>query len=107
MGYVPLNAGRRETTVARKRSEYADWVTQTFQRGEDSLDRQLWHQIRIDVPRTTPGSPLIQHPRIQRSLERALYCWAVRHPASGYVQGINDLLTPFYYVFLSPHLSDS
>ena len=25
--------------------------------------------------------------------------WAVRHPASGYVQGINDLVVPFYWVF--------
>ena len=28
---------------------------------------------------------------------------ALRHPASGYVQGINDLVTPFLAVFLSPH----
>ncbi|KAJ2815379.1 GTPase-activating protein [Coemansia sp. 'formosensis'] len=105
MGYFPLNASRRSQTISRKRREYMDWVRQTFSRGEDALDRTLWHQIRIDVPRTTPGSPLFQSPRIQRSLERVLYCWAVRHPASGYVQGINDLLTPFYFVFLSPHLS--
>jgi hypothetical protein len=26
---------------------------------------------------------------------------AIRHPASGYVQGINDLVTPFLAVFLS------
>ena len=26
-----------------------------------------------------------------------------RHPASGYVQGINDLLTPFLAAFLSEH----
>ena len=29
---------------------------------------------------------------------------AIRHPASGYVQGINDLVTPFLVVFLSEHL---
>ncbi|KAJ2039035.1 GTPase-activating protein [Coemansia sp. RSA 922] len=103
MGYFPLNASRRSQTISRKRREYKDWVRQTFSRGEDALDRSLWHQIRIDVPRTTPGSPLFQSPRIQRSLERVLYCWAVRHPASGYVQGINDLLTPFYFVFLATH----
>ena len=27
-----------------------------------------------------------------------------RHPASGYVQGINDLVTPFLAVFLGQHL---
>ncbi|KAJ2717201.1 GTPase-activating protein [Coemansia spiralis] len=104
MGYLPLNASRRGPTLQRKRREYDDWVSQTFARGEESLDRVLWHQIRIDVPRTTPGSPIFQAPRVQRGLERILYCWAARHPASGYVQGINDLLTPFVYVFLEPHL---
>ncbi|XP_073101846.1 uncharacterized protein [Elaeis guineensis] len=29
---------------------------------------------------------------------------AIHHPASGYVQGINDLVTPFLMVFLSEHL---
>ena len=37
---------------------------------------------------------------VQESIERILYIWALRHPASGYVQGINDLVTPFYFVFL-------
>lgn len=37
-------------------------------------------------------------------MERVLYTWAIRHPASGYVQGINDLLTPFLVVFLSAYV---
>ncbi|KAJ2821204.1 GTPase-activating protein, partial [Coemansia erecta] len=100
MGYLPLASGRRAVTLQRKRKEYADWVQQTFLRGEEALDRTLWRQIQVDVPRTSPGSPVFQCPRVQRCLERILYCWAARHPASGYVQGINDLLTPFFYVFL-------
>lgn len=28
----------------------------------------------------------------------------MRHPASGYVQGINDVVTPFIVVFLSEYL---
>jgi hypothetical protein len=28
----------------------------------------------------------------------------MRHPASGYVQGINDVVTPFIIVFLSEHV---
>ena len=35
-----------------------------------------------------------------------MYCWAIRHPASGYVQGINDLVTPFFQVFLGSHLGE-
>ena len=37
---------------------------------------------------------------------RVLYIWAIRHPGSGYVQGINDLLTPFFVVFLTPYVDD-
>lgn len=44
--------------------------------------------------------------KVQRAMERILYIWAIRHPASGYVQGINDLLTPLYIVFLSAHVGE-
>lgn len=75
-----------------------------FGRGLASLDQQIWHQIEIDVPRTRPGVPLWSCEKTQRSLERILYVWAIRHPASGYVQGINDLVTPFFEVFLSAYI---
>jgi len=44
--------------------------------------------------------------RYVQVFERILYIWAIRHPASGYVQGINDLVTPFFVVFLSEYLAD-
>ena len=34
--------------------------------------------------------------QVQQSLEKILYIWAIKHPASGYVQGMNDLATPLY-----------
>ncbi|CAK7271838.1 GTPase-activating protein [Sporothrix epigloea] len=71
------------------------------------LDEAIWHQISIDVPRTNPHIELYGYEATQRSLERILYVWAVRHPASGYVQGINDLVTPFWQVFLGVYISDS
>eukprot|EP01043_Picozoa_sp_COSAG02_P065766 COSAG02_NODE_10023_length_2046_cov_1.370827_1_plen_94_part_00 len=43
---------------------------------------------------------------IAQMLTRVLYIWALHHPASGYVQGINDLLTPFIAVFLSEYVSE-
>lgn len=39
-----------------------------------------------------------------QALERILYVWAIRHPASGYVQGINDLVCPFFQVFLGAYI---
>ena len=35
-----------------------------------------------------------------------MYIWAIRHPASGYVQGINDLVTPFFLVFLEEYCAE-
>lgn len=39
-------------------------------------------QIQIDLPRTNPKMPLFQQIGIQQILERILYVWAIRHPAS-------------------------
>lgn len=78
--------------------------------GSDSSSRRggpeekIWHQIAIDVPRTNPALPLWQRKGTQRALERLLYVWALRHDATGYVQGMGDLATPFYEVFLSNYL---
>lgn len=41
----------------------------------------------------------------EQIFERILYIWAIRHPASGYVQGINDLVTPFFVVFLTEYVT--
>ncbi|TIA79739.1 hypothetical protein E3P98_03133 [Wallemia ichthyophaga] len=101
LGYLPTNSSRRQTTLNKKRAEYVNASQNAFDR---PLDSKLWHQIVIDVPRTNPGNKLWQNDATQRSLERILYVWSIRHPASGYVQGINDLATPFYQVFLSNYI---
>lgn len=125
LGYLPTSSERRVSTLERKRKEYLDGVRQAFDRGGvgsrnttgmssststpgkgRGLDEQVWHQISIDVPRTNPHLELYQYEATQRSLERILYLWAVRHPASGYVQGINDLVTPFWEVFLSAYITE-
>lgn len=95
--------------MKRKRQEYKEAVKKIFpttttadgtSRIVTGLDGIIWHQIEIDVKRTNPGIPLWSQKLVQESLERILYVWAIRHPASGYVQGINDLVTPFFQVFL-------
>lgn len=106
LGYMPLSAPSRSSTLARKRAEYHSMVETTFARGRDGLDQQIWHQIEIDVPRTRPGVQLWMLEATQKCLERILYVWAIRHPASGYVQGINDLVTPFFQVFMSAYIDE-
>ncbi|OEH79441.1 TBC domain-containing protein [Cyclospora cayetanensis] len=74
---------------------------QYYSRGDVSAEEvKLLKQLRVDLPRTHAGRKFFAHPRIQLGMERVLFLWAVKHPASGYVQGINDLLTPFVAVFL-------
>ncbi|KAG0237952.1 GTPase-activating protein [Actinomortierella wolfii] len=106
VGYLPSNADRRSMALERKRKEYQDGVQQTFSKGIEGLDQTIWHQVFIDVPRTNPKLALFQNPTTQRCLERILYCWAIRHPASSYVQGINDLVTPFFLVFLTAYIDE-
>lgn len=115
LSYLPASSERRVATLERKRKEYLDGVRQAFERGTThqpstgktrGLDEAIWHQISIDVPRTNPHIELYGYEATQRSLERILYVWAVRHPASGYVQGINDLVTPFWQVFLGIYITD-
>ncbi|KAJ8660970.1 hypothetical protein O0I10_003192 [Lichtheimia ornata] len=107
LGYLPCNMARRAETLARKRKEYVDSVTASYAKGVAGLDQTLWHQIHIDIPRTNPGVPLYQYEATQLCLERILYQWAIRHPASGYVQGINDLVTPIFEVFLSAYIDEN
>ncbi|ONK72480.1 uncharacterized protein A4U43_C04F19870 [Asparagus officinalis] len=107
LGYAPTNSDRREGILARKRVEYLDCVSQYYDvpdadRSDDEIS--MLRQISVDCPRTVPDVIFFQQPQVQKSLERVLYTWAIRHPASGYVQGINDLVTPFLMVFLSEHL---
>ncbi|XP_042501883.1 GTPase-activating protein GYP1-like [Macadamia integrifolia] len=107
LGYAPPNSDRREGVLTRKRIEYLECVSQYHdipdtERSDDEIN--MLRQIAVDCPRTVPDVTFFQQEEVQKSLERILYTWAIRHPASGYVQGINDLVTPFLVVFLSEHL---
>lgn len=101
LGYIPAVRERQDHTLQRRRQEYAEGIKQAFQ---GPRDQAMWHQISIDVPRTNPHLKLYSFESTKRSLERILYLWALRHPASGYVQGINDLVTPFFQTFLSQYV---
>ncbi|KAM7460938.1 hypothetical protein LguiA_029059 [Lonicera macranthoides] len=110
LGYAPPNSDRREGVLRRKRLEYLDCVSryydiQDMERTDEEIN--MLRQISVDCPRTVPDVSFFQQTQVQKSLERILYTWAIRHPASGYVQGINDLVTPFVVVFLSEHLEGS
>ncbi|XP_065830019.1 TBC1 domain family member 22A-like [Oscarella lobularis] len=106
-GYLPANVERRHSTLDRKRQEYERFLAQYYKTRLDSQHEQTFRQISIDVPRMIPSLSLMNQTAVQETFERVLYIWAMRHPASGYVQGINDLLTPFFIVFLKEHIGPS
>jgi TBC1 domain family member 2 len=70
--------------------------------GLGDADAALLRQVLYDVKRMSPRTPLMTVDAVQRSLERVLYVFAQRHFATGYVQGLNDVASPFFVVFLSP-----
>uniref|UniRef100_W5MYX1 TBC1 domain family member 22B n=1 Tax=Lepisosteus oculatus TaxID=7918 RepID=W5MYX1_LEPOC len=126
-GYLPANMERRELVLRRKREEYFGFIQQYYDSRNDEHHRDTYRQldadistlgischvlecevthIHIDIPRTNPLIPLFQQASVQEVFERILFIWAIRHPASGYVQGINDLVTPFFVVFLSEFVEE-
>lgn len=105
-GYLPVNLERRQNVLERKRQDYWRLVRQYYDTERDEAYQDTYHQIHIDVPRMNPSIKLFQQSTVQKMFERILFIWAIRHPASGYVQGINDLVTPFFVVFLEEYIPD-
>lgn len=97
--YLPPRRALWPETLTRKRAEYDQ--LQRIYYGNSSTnhrDEGMLRQIRMDVPRS--GHTKIG-PDIQERMVRVLYCWCIRRPAAGYVQGLNDVLLPFFLTFSS------
>jgi hypothetical protein len=67
-------------------------------------EKSSMKQIKIDVYRTQPETRIFATAQIQVMMIRILFSWTMRHPASGYVQGINDLAAPLILVFLAQYI---
>uniref|UniRef100_A0A3B3T1J0 TBC1 domain family, member 22a n=1 Tax=Paramormyrops kingsleyae TaxID=1676925 RepID=A0A3B3T1J0_9TELE len=97
-GYLPANAERRESTLQRKRQEYFGFIEQYYDSRNDEHHQDTYRQVMALALRKLP--------HMYNIFERVLFIWAIRHPASGYVQGINDLVTPFFVVFVFEYIED-
>uniref|UniRef100_A0A7N8XFF5 TBC1 domain family, member 22a n=1 Tax=Mastacembelus armatus TaxID=205130 RepID=A0A7N8XFF5_9TELE len=104
-GYLPANAERRESVLQRKRQEYFGFIQQYYDSRNDEHHQDTYRQIHIDIPRMNPDF-LVLEPKVTEIFERILFIWAIRHPASGYVQGINDLVTPFFVVYVFEYIEE-
>lgn len=72
--------------LERKRLDYWNLVKQYYDTERDEGFQDTYRQIHIDIPRMSPLISLFQQTTVQLIFERILYIWAIRHPASGYVQ---------------------
>lgn len=101
--YLPLKQELQEKAIEQKRNAYWESVNEHYSSIYIDSHHEMLRQILNDIPRMNPLIPIFQKKIVQDIFQRVLYVWAVRHPASGYVQGINDLLTPFFTVFLTEY----
>ncbi len=106
---MPTSRTIQAETLARKRAEYYELVgTYCTKDGimadQSDSDVKNYKQILADVPRTMPDYPLFSESVIRGLLIRVLFVWNIRHPASGYVQGLNDLCAPFVVTYLSDYV---
>ena len=86
----------------RKLADYQNLVQKYWNCAiKTETHEELVHQVRIDVARMQPGVPVFRSTVMQEVCARILFLWGVRHPASGYVQGMDAVLTPFLCVFFS------
>ncbi|KEG14247.1 putative TBC1 domain family member 22A [Trypanosoma grayi] len=67
-------------------------------------ERAILWQIALDLPRHTYA--LFRHPNTASALARCLFLWSRRYPAVGYVQGIDDIMAVFFFVFLEGSFSE-
>ena len=134
LGFYPLNNELKESTVKRKKEEYSNMCSNysnALSNPDSQMNEQelaIYRQILKDVPRTMPDFSrsfittqkqkfydkfvqwqflkLKQGEKVKFMMTRILYIWSMRHPASGYVQGFNDLTTPFFVVFFNEKFAE-
>ena len=86
LGYLPINKERRDPAIIRKRKEFQDSIPVYYNISEadrTTQEGEILRQILVDMPRTCPNTPFFHQAPIQLAMERILYIWAIRHPASG------------------------
>ncbi|XP_058458270.1 TBC1 domain family member 5-like [Malaya genurostris] len=64
-------------------------------------DQELCSVIRQDVVRTFPGVDFFRKSPVQEMMTNILFCYARKHPAMCYRQGMHEILAPLIFVIHS------
>lgn len=103
LDYEPISLEQAPSALEHKRKDYFDCMNRMFSEEQTNLrtssQQQANRQISIDLPRTS--KTILHDQRVNSLFHHVLFVWAVRHPASSYVQGMNDILQPFFFVFIN------
>ncbi|EAN31726.1 Rab-GTPase-TBC domain protein [Theileria parva strain Muguga] len=106
LGYLSCVKSERSDLLSLKRKDYLNMCYKYYHKDNFSdHEMNILKQIRVDLPRTNPSFKIFKYKRLQDCMERILFVWSCLNPDSGYVQGINDLLTLFVIVFLRPYVN--
>ncbi|ELP94131.1 hypothetical protein EIN_185080 [Entamoeba invadens IP1] len=100
--YIPSEVSRVDKVLQKKRSEYQTY-TKMLSYELTEIEEKTLRQIRLDISRSTTEVPLLSHKVAQKTMENVLFLWALRNPACGYIQGLNDLVIPIFTVFLEEY----
>jgi TBC1 domain family member 2 len=111
----PLKFADRSAELRSQRNEYRK--LQIVLGGPGSVPKEdaggcctefsqaILRQIDMDLPRTHPNVPVYHLPMVRLAMRRILYLFAVLHPETGYVQGMNEMITPLVAVFVCDYFS--
>lgn len=132
LGYLPVNVWRWEDTLRKTRKDHAVLLKQLLaslssKKAADQEVHKLSHLITKDVARTRPEMTFFSEnlrpsqatvgggniaakvaAPCQRSdiLTRILLMYARLNPGIGYVQGMNEICAPLYFLFAMDPLCD-
>ncbi|PRP89079.1 hypothetical protein PROFUN_01799 [Planoprotostelium fungivorum] len=125
LGYLPTDKSAWSSFLVRNRKLYDDWVVELVvdphekQKKDDHplntssdsswnaffKDNELLDEVDKDVKRTLPHLHFFNHDKNAGStehyeaLKRILFIYAKLNPGIRYVQGMNEILGPIYYVY--------
>eukprot|EP00775_Hariotina_reticulata_P013965 gene13965-14079_t len=118
LGYLPPDPSEWDEVLARKRTEYLLFCQLKTAVPEDhplSLqstskwhtyfkDSEIMEQIDRDVMRTHPdmhffSGDSVEAEQHRKEMKRCLFMYAKLNPGLRYIQGMNELLAPLYYMF--------
>jgi len=89
--------------ILGKRNEYISLIKKHYQETESKEDISLQDSITRDVIRTHPTHffQVYSNALVQDSLKRVSFIWSKENPNISFFQGLPDLISPFFSVFLA------